>query len=373
MEQEFSNKVTSVTCTDSPAGAARRRVLHGLCLGLLALALFAGFGAAGRLAAALKTPSLRWGQPVPWQQASRVYRQAETARQAAALALAAGGGEDAQQPLCPIFWQEQPGQAAGPRSTAQAVAVWVLGEPGLAFPARCLFGALPTRYQPEGCAVSQGLAMALFGSADAVGQTLRWQGRELRVCGVFAGQPARLVASARPGQGFCCAELAGLAANQPDQDAAARRWAAGCGLAAPDTVVCGPGLAALCHALACLPLAAAAARLLAALWAALRRCPPPAPQLAGWGLMLMAAGGLPLLAARLPGWLRPGRWSDAAFWQGVCRRLAGQATALLALPPTGRDLLAKQCLLALIGAVLAGLWLAAALAALAAPPQRPAG
>lgn len=370
MEQEALNKVTDVTCAAQPAGPLLGRAGRWLCLGLLALAVFVGFGAAGRLTAALKTPSLRWGQPVPWQQASRVYRQAETARQAAALPLAEGGAGGGQEPLCPTFWQEQPGEASGPRGAARAAAVWVLGEPALAFPARCLFGAMPTRYQPEGCAVSQGLAMALFGSADAVGQTLRWQGRTLTVCGVFAGQPARLVAGARPGQGFCCAELDGLAAGEPDQDAAARRWAAGCGFAAPDTVVCGPGLAALCHALACLPLAVAAAGLLAALWGALRRCPPPAPQLAGWGLILMAAGGLPLLAARLPGWLRPGRWSDAAFWQGVCRRLAGQAAALLALPPTGRDLLAKQCCLVLICAVLAGLWLAAALAA---PPQRPAG
>lgn len=371
MEQEILHQVTSVPSKAAAAApSAAARAGRWLCLGLLALALYVGFGAAEQLAAALKTPSLRWRQPVPWQQASRLYQQAETGRRAAALPLEKSGAE---QTVCPTFWQEQPGEAAGPRSTAPAVAVWVLGEPSLAFPARCLAGALPTRYEAEGCAVSEGLALALFGSPDAVGQTVRWQGRTLMVCGVFAGQTARLAANARPGQGFCCAELAGLAAGEPDMDAAARRWAAGCGLAAPDTVVCGPGLAALGHALAFLPLAAAAAQLLAAFWRALRRCPAPAPQLAGWGIVFMAAGGLPLLAARLPGWLRPGRWSDVAFWQAVCGRLAGQGMELLALPPAGRDLLAKQCGLVLLGAVLAGLWLAAPLGAWASGPERPAG
>lgn len=371
MGQEILQKVTNVPrMAGAAAPSVAARAGRWLCLGLLALTLYTGFGAAGQLAAALKAPSLRWRQPVPWQQASRLYRQAETGRRAAALPSEEGA---AGQMACPTFWQEQPGEAAGPRSTAPAVAVWVLGEPSLAFPARCLAGAMPTRYEAEGCAVSEGLALALFGSPDAVGQTVCWQGRALTVCGVFAGRQARLAANARPGQGFCCAELAGLAAGEPDMDAAARRWAAGCGLAAPDTVVCGPGLAALGQALAFLPLAAAAARLLPAFWRELRRCPAPAPQLAGWGVVFMAAGGLPLLAARLPGWLRPGRWSDAAFWQAVCGRLAGQAAALLALPPTGRDLLAKQYCLVLFGAVLAGLWLAAALGRLTLAPERPDG
>lgn len=332
---------------------------------LLAVSLWAGFGAADRLAKGYAAPSVRFAQPVPWREARRLWAGAGegSAPQTAAEGETALPPALADPTIRPTFWQEEPGTVSGPWGETEAAAVWVLGDTALAWPVRCLTGGMPGPYDEAGCAVSAGLAEALFGSREVVGCTVEWQGQACPVRGVFAGAEPRLVAAARPGQSFAAAELAGLAELEktPDTEQAALRWAAGAGLAV-NAVVCGPGLAALGELLAFLPLAAALGRLALAAGRGLRRCPPPIPQLAGWGLAFAAAGGLPLLAARLPGWLRPGRWSDTAFWRAVLARLARQANELLALPPAGRDLLAKHCLLALLAAALAGLWLTAALA-----------
>lgn len=329
---------------------------------LLVVSLWAGFGAADRLAAGYAAPSVRFAQPVPWREARRLWAGAGegSAPQTAAEGETALPPALADPAIRPTFWQEELGTASGPRGGTEAAAVWVLGDAALAWPVRCLTGGMPGLYDEAGCAVSAGLAEALFGSREVVGCTVEWQGRACPVRGVFAGAEPRLVAAARPGQSFAAAELAGLE-DVPDTEQAALRWAAGAGLGV-SAVVCGPGLAALGELLAFLPLAAALGRLALAAGRGLRRCPPPTPQLAGWGLAFAAAGGLPLLAARLPGWLRPGRWSDTAFWRALLARLARQAKDLLALPPAGRDLLAKQWLLALLAAALAGLWLTAALA-----------
>lgn len=329
---------------------------------LLAVCLWAGFGASVRLAGVYAAPGVRFARPVPWPLARRLWagEGEDTAPQAAAGGEAALPSALAEPAVRPTFWQEQPGAVGGPRGETEATAVWVLGDAALAWPVRCITGGMPGPYDEAGCAVSAGLAEALFGSRDVVGQTVEWQGRACPVRGVFPGAEPRLVAAARPGQSFAAAELAGLE-DVPDVEQAALRWAAGAGLAA-DAVICGPGLAALGRLLAFLPLTAALGRLVLTAARRLRRCPPPAAQLAGWGLVFAAAGGLPLLTARLPGWLRPGRWSDAAFWRAVLRRLARQANTLLTLPPAGRDLLAKQWMPALLAAALGGLWLTAALA-----------
>lgn len=268
---------------------------------LLVVSLWAGFGAADRLAKGYAAPSVRFAQPVPWREARRLWAGAGegSAPQTAAEGETALPPALADPTIRPTFWQEELGTASGPRGETEAAAVWVLGDAALAWPGRCLTGGMPGLYDEAGCAVSAGLA--------------------------------------------------------------ALRWAAGAGLGV-SAVVCGPGLAALGRLLAFLPLAAALGRLALAAGRGLRRCPPPTPQLAGWGLAFAAAGGLPLLAARLPGWLRPGRWSDTAFWRALLARLARQTKDLLALPPAGRDLLAKQWLLALLAAALAELWLTAALA-----------
>ena len=70
----------------------------------------------------------------------------------------------------------------GRSSVAQRISV--CGSPTLCFPAACLYGSAPGAGQWDGCAVSAGLADALFGSREVTGLELTVKGEKRCVTGV---------------------------------------------------------------------------------------------------------------------------------------------------------------------------------------------
>ena len=75
-------------------------------------------------------------------------------------------------------------------SAAQCISVY---GPTLCFPAACLYGSAPGAGQWDGCAVSAGLADALFGSREVTGLELMVKGEKRRVTGVVEGKECFLI------------------------------------------------------------------------------------------------------------------------------------------------------------------------------------
>lgn len=76
-------------------------------------------------------------------------------------------------------------------SAAQRISVY--GSPTLCFPSAYLYGSAPGVGQWDGCAISAGLADALFGSREVTGLELMVNGEKRRVTGVVEGKECFLI------------------------------------------------------------------------------------------------------------------------------------------------------------------------------------
>lgn len=316
----------------------------------LACLLLAGcLSAAGRLALAWPAISIRMSTPLP----------AGACEKAAGLAAESGAQAG--------FWGEGPALLSTPRAEAEATAVHFWGDGSLAWPAEYLAGGAPSPADRTGCAISSSLAWQLFGSLDAVGQTLEYDGRSYTVRGVLdTGEAAALFAGTGETR-YTAAEF--VPGPNGDAGEQARSFAALAGLRA-DAMVYGPSLAAGCRLLAWLPLGAAAVWLALHGLRRLHRRSRLAGEIACWGLAAALAAALPLVLAQLPAWLVPPRWSDLSHWAQLGETLASQLRALLAMSPALRDVRAKMALLQSALCGLGALW-AASLLAISERPFRP--
>ena len=328
----------------------RARVLRLAGWALACLLLAGCLSAADRLALAWPAIGVRMSAPV----------NADACEKAAELAAESGARVS--------FWAEEAALLSTPRAEAEATAVRFWGDGSLAWPAAYLAGGAPASADRTGCAISAALAWQLYGSLDAVGQTLKWAGSTYTVLGVLDTEETAALFAGDDETPYTAAEFV----PGPDGDAGeqARSFAASAGLGA-DAMVYGPSLAAGCRLLAWLPLGAAAVRLALHGLTLLRRRSRPAGQAACWVLAVGLAAALPLVLAQLPAWLVPSRWSDFAYWSQLSETLAGQLRMLLAVSPALRDVGAKTALLQSVLCGLGALW-TLSLLAVSAPPARPA-
>lgn len=288
---------------------------------VLALALWQTVGTAQQLGRRAAGVGMRFSQPLE-------AAQLEAARTAAA-----------ENGLSVSFWGEQPGQARTEAGrSAEAVAVFCDSQPDRCWPAVYSAGTAPGTADQNACAVSEGLAQALWGSTRAVGNSLYWQQQTYIVCGVFRGDETRLIYL---GQGnFTALELTGVSADNPVE--AASQYRSGAGLPQPSSMVAGPILGWLTAAGCWLPL------LLPGCWLAFLGLRWLATRRHGEALLfvlaLVLAIALPLGLESLPGWLIPARWSDFSFWTNLAQQAEKGAATLFSLPPTGRDLALRRTL-----------------------------
>lgn len=319
----------------------RARILRLAGWALACLLLAGCLAAADRLALSWPAIGIRMETPA----------SPDTCEKAADLAAESGAQVS--------FWAEESALLSTPRAEAETTAVRFWGDGSLVWPAEYLAGGAPAAVDRTGCAISASLAWQLYGSLDAVGQTLEWDETSYTVLGVLDSEEMVALFAGTDETRYTAAEFV----PGPDSDAGeqARSFAASAGLWT-DTMVYGPSLAAGCRLLAWLPLGGAAVVLALRGLALLRRRSRLAGQIACWVLAVGLAAALPLVLAQLPVWLVPSRWSDFAYWSQLGDTLAGQLRALLAMSPALRDVGAKMALLQSVVCGLGTLWTVSLLA-----------
>lgn len=239
-------------------------------------------------------------------------------------------------------------------SVAQRISVY--GSPTLCFPAAYLYGSAPGAGQWDGCAISAGLADALFGSREVTGLKLMMNGENRRVTGVVEGKECFLICPdvTASDAGYTAASLEIKNGNNPR--GTIQNLLQSAGLSENDTELLPTGtLRQIINAAAWIPLSIAALLFLNQLW---RLAPlgKMGRQVAAFALLLMAALALPDLLAALPRWLVPSRWSDMNFWMDLGNLVQQSLMAFVSLTNAIRDqqlggkiLIAVSCLLELCG------------------------
>ena len=217
--------------------------------------------------------------------------------------------------------------------------------------------------QWDGCAVSAGLADALFGSREVTGLELTVKGEKRCVTGVVEGKECFLICPdvTASDAGYTAASLEIENGNNPR--GTIQNLLQSAGLSENGTELLPTGtLRQIINAVAWIPLGVAALLFLHQLW---RLAPlgKMGRQVAAFALLLMAALALPDLLAALPRWLVPSRWSDMNFWMDLGNLAKQSLMAFGSLTNSVRDQLLGTQILAfggyllglLAGALLLGL------------------
>lgn len=259
--------------------------------------------------------SLRFAQPL-------TFRQMEDARTLAAQGCVPWAS----------FWSESRAWVGG--TDAAVIRFW--GDARLVFPAEYAHGTAPVDLASDSCGVSTELAWACYGAVDIVGLPLTVDGTEYRVCGVF--EYAKPVALLPSREGHTAAELPGLSATV-DSRQAALDFAAACGMAMPQQVLCGPEAASLAGALPWLAVLVCGAALIFRL--------PGGCWILLWAMLLW-----------LPDWWLPDRWSHMLWWESLWAGLQARVRDWLSLAPAVRDVPLKLAWLKLMAASLGAAFLA---------------
>ncbi len=241
------------------------------------------------------------------------------------------------------FWWEEAGDAETAYTSADALAVRYCGTLRDVVQVELLDGAEPGALQDGAGLVSKGLALALWGSADVVGQEFTWNGETWVVSAVFQGEDSLLYLPAETAEGATCLELTGDIGDDPV--GAANDFMALAGLDNWAGTVYGPQAAALLRLLNWLPLAVCGVWCLLALK---RRYPIRRLALRRglfWGIVLLAAALIPVGMAHLPGWLTPPQWSDFGFWVRLWQAAGKRLEDWFGIVPLTKDVNAKKALL----------------------------
>lgn len=189
----------------------------------------------------------------------------------------------------------------GRSSVAQRISVY--GSPTLCFPAAYLYGSAPGAEQWDGCAISVGLADALFGSREVTGLELMVDDGKRRITGVVEGKECFLICPdvTASDAGYTAASLEIKSGNNPR--GTIQNLLQSAGLSENDAELLPTGtLRQIINAVAWIPLTIAALLFLHQLW---RLAPfgKMGRQVAAFALLLMAALALPdLLPLCLAGW-----------------------------------------------------------------------
>lgn len=298
-----------------------------LCV-LSALFMWLGFANAQNLKKTYPALSLRYSQALPPNAANEARAFIRKNPQ--------------QWQVWPTYWSAEKIKLKTEYNEAEVNALYYDGDPALVWSAKLIEGIYPGELDDAGIAVSAGLAQALWGSSDVIGQQIWQAGKQYTVRGVFEGkQPLALVASfyKEPDGGWKNIEL--LPPLKENATEYANKFATKSGLGTPDYIVNGKAVASIVSAVAYLPLIVAGVFLLSVLYKKMARLYKWEKSIIVWGAFLLAALALPFLLAKLPAWLIPPKWSDFSFWGKTFVDIGGKVVEWLSLPPSQKDVLAK--------------------------------
>lgn len=259
---------------------------------------------AGKTAAAYPATGLRFEQELEPSQITRALEFQESEQNTWAISAS--------------FWGQSQQELFAPngRSVQDAVCIGYCGNAEDCLPVTYTFGGAPGTLG-KGCAVSDALADALFGSINVVGQTVMLQQQTYTITGVFSAQDTVLLYPSQ--QHLTCAELRGVAADAPKADA--EQWALAAGLGKPQCIVYGPQRAWAAKSLCWVPALVVAVAVLAKWMYRSLAWPALVRNVMWFAVALGFALLLPSLLAMLPGWLIPARWSDFSFWTNLSDRI----------------------------------------------------
>lgn len=215
-------------------------------------------------------------------------------------------------------------------SGVSSVSVLIMcGNPEWILPNQIVKGSYPAESDETGCAVSEGLAHALWGSGDVEGLPVTWKGNTYLVRGVFSGKEPVFAAQARDGAAkFYAAEVMPEMAMELSAQAGQLR------LPALSRTLEGPLWTWGLSVISCLPALCAALAGTGRLFRA--GASPEAREHAGWRLLpavilcvlSWAVCGFP----SLPSSMIPSKWSDFSFWADRWENAAASLRDFLSAP-----------------------------------------
>jgi hypothetical protein len=238
------------------------------------------------------------------------------------------------------FWTESQTFVSVEDMGASAAQILYNGNSDISYPVTYRNGNAPGMDQ-NACSISASLAWELWGSDRVVGMTLKIDGKEYTVCGVFEEEDNRLFRWAA--SGFTAVEIPDTPKGK-DSYRYALDLAAQSGLGYPTGILWGSGMAEIGRMLCWLPLALAGCFLIIPYLAQLKKIPGIV-----WAILaLILVLALPAIIDVLPGWMVPTRWSDFGFYGRLWDTFRDRWHDLLMLSPTPMDAQRKALFLGLL-------------------------
>lgn len=145
-------------------------------------------------------------------------------------------GEDGTQ-YAMTLWNETKEVLKTDLHSIDAQVVFYSGDVAIVFPAIYIQGSAPGAADANGCAVSESIALDLFGSTDIVGQTLQIGDRNVQIRGVFQGQTNLAITAAQESDMLKNVELVGSPGG--DLREMAVDYVTAAGLGTPDQICTG--------------------------------------------------------------------------------------------------------------------------------------
>lgn len=301
-----------------------KRIIKWAVVPMLLLTLAISFRLSAQLQDLCRSTSLRF----------------DTALTAEQVKSAREYGETTEAPYL-TFWGESEAWVSANTRGTKARQIVFNGGADLAYPLRYHSGSAPAVLEPNTCAVSTGLAWALWGADRVVGMELKIDGEEYRVSGVFEENTCHLIRWAE--DGFTAVEIRDIPAKS-DSYRYAKELAAACGLPLADGILWGHGISAVTSILPWLPLIIAGVSIA---WYLLKKA-SHLPALF-WGFLALGfVLALPAVLEAIPGWLVPTRWSDLDFWSRLWRTMGDRFVDFLTLNPTTMDTWRKLLIIQLL-------------------------
>lgn len=212
------------------------------------------------------------------------------------------------------------------------------GEAYFADPRSIIDGSYPSEEDTGAVAISNTLSWWLFGGVDTVGMTIKVDGTEKRICGIFDDETESIILkNTNPKTAFENLEFKVLNGAATRENIAMLSTMSSLGT--PQNIVDGEGMSTLLFTLAYFPLVLMVVATVVMLIKLIKL---------GWvrwlvifGLLLGFAVCVPLILRVFPSWLIPSRWSDFSFWVSLYETLKSHAYSWLSLQPYPRDVYAK--------------------------------
>jgi len=249
---------------------------------------------------------------------------------------------DEEDSFWPTFWREDTYIAESDTGNAPCTAISFSGDGALVWNADFLRGVMPGVTDNVGCALSDELALSLYGSMDIVGMEVEINDDRWIIRGVFnESQPLALLSV---GDETRSVSWQAVELGEGPEDAnknTAENFSISSGLGRPSVVFAGESFVILSN------LTCFAAVIILAGFVIIRLLRLLQDRVRGFvifGICIAVAFMLPAILRLLPGWIIPDMWSDFSHWTSLYAQYNNDLRDLLGNAPFLRDVEGKLLL-----------------------------